>query len=421
MVEAKTELPEAAVAPALRRPELVAPAGDFACLRAALAAGADAVYYGVGNRLNMRTAARNFRLEDLPEIAAACRARGARNYLTLNTIVFQRELADCSAILERAVGRVDAVIAWDPAVLRRCRELGLPTHVSTQASVASIESARYYRGLGAVRIVPARECTLDEVLDIQREAGVEVEAFVHGAMCINFSGQCFLSQDLFNRSGNRGECLQPCRREYLIHEVEEGAEYLLGRDYVLSAKDLCTMPFIEVLIASGLDAFKIEGRNRNPEYVDTVVRCYRRALDAHRDGRLDATLKEALVAELKTVYNRTFAGGFYFGRPIAEFAHSRRNQATHRKEYVGYVTHYYRKIGVVEIQVMSNPFRPGDELIIDGPTSGVVRVKPAQVLRDGQPLAETPRAAVTLPCAERVRRGDKVYIHVLRQGRRAGE
>jgi putative protease len=401
-------------------PELLAPAGDFTCLEAALQAGADAVYFGVGD-LNMRVTARNFGRDDLPEISRRCRAAGARAYLALNTIVFGDEREAIRSLLKAALGQVDAVICWDPAVIGLCRELGHEIHISTQASVANPDAAAFYKTLGATRVVPARECSLAEVKRIREQAGIEVETFVHGAMCVSFSGRCFLSQDVFGKSGNRGACLQPCRREYRVTEVEDGDEYILGEDYVMSARDLCTIPFFEQVIEAGIDSCKIEGRNRNPEYVDTVTRCYRRAIDAYFAGTLDQSLKDELMATLHGVFHRTFSDGFYHGRPVASFTQSRGSQAEYRKESVGLVTNYYKRIRVVEIQVQSNSFSPGDELMIQGPTTGVVRFSPDEILVEGEPVEAAPRAIVTCKLAERVRPGDKVFIRVLRQGKRFGE
>lgn len=402
------------------RPELLAPAQDFICLRAAIQAGCDAVYFGI-EEMNLRTAAHNFRLEDIPELSQTCRAAGVKAYLTLNVIVFPGEMGRVRTILEAAAGQVDAVICWDPAVLGVCRELGLPIHVSTQASVANIEAACFYRDLGAVRVVPARECTLEDVKAIREGAGVQVETFIHGAMCVNYSGRCFLGQDVFGGSGNRGACLQPCRREYRIVEVEEGHEYILGQDYVLSARDVCAMPFLEEVLEARVDALKIEGRNRNPEYVDTTVRCYRRAIDAWFEGRLDETLKGSLVEELRRVYNRRFSDGFYHGRPIASFTGCRRSQATHRKEFVGVVTNYYDRARVVAVAVRGDTFREGDELLIEGRTTGLVRFRPAEIRVDGQRVPEAPRGVVTMKLDQVVREGDKVYVSVLRQGKSAGQ
>ncbi len=402
------------------RPELLAPAQDFTCLQAAIQAGCDAVYFGIGE-LNMRSAARNIEPADLPEFGRLCRGAGVKAYLALNVIVFEHELPAVQELLDAAVGQVDAVIGWDPAVLAACRERGLPIHVSTQASVASAATARFYRDLGAVRVIPARECTLAEITAIRAGSGIEVETFVHGAMCVSYSGRCFLGQDVFGKSGNRGACLQPCRREYLITEVEEGDQYILGQDYVMSARDLCTIPFLEELIEARIDAFKIEGRNRNPEYVETVVGCYRQAIDAYFAGRLSGDLKAALVHRLQQVYNRRFSDGFYHGRPVTSFTGSRRSQAEYRKEYVGVVKNYYDRARVVAVNVLSNTFRVGDELLIQGRTTGVVRFTVPEIRVEDTPVDAAPRGLVTLKLDALVREGDKVYVRVLRQGKSAGE
>jgi putative protease len=402
------------------RPELLAPAQDFTCLQTALRAGCDAVYFGL-DQLNMRTAAHNFRREDIGELAQVCREAGVKAYLALNTIVFPGETETVAAVLDAAQGQVDAVICWDPAVIQACRERQLPIHISTQASVTNVAAARFYRELGAERVVLARECTLEDVVAIRDGAGIQVETFVHGAMCVNYSGRCFLGQDVFGGSGNRGACLQPCRREYRITEVEEGHEYILGQDYVLSARDVCTISFIEELIEARIDAFKIEGRNRNPEYVDTTVRCYRRAIEAYFAGELTEALKASLVDALRRVYNRAFSDGFYHGRPVTSFTGSRRSQAEYRKEYVGVVKNYYDRARVVAVTVLGDTFREGDELLVQGRTTGLVRFRPEEIRVDGERVAEAPRGLVTMKLDQLVREGDKVYIVVLRQGRSAGE
>lgn len=401
-------------------PELLAPAQDFTCLHAAIAAGCDAVYIGLDG-FNMRQAAGNFTLEELGHAVSVCRDASVRIYLALNTIVFTDELARVRTVLERAAGLVDAIVCWDPAVVSLCRELGHAIHVSTQASVASVAAARFYKSLGAERVVPARECTLDEVVAIREEAEIEVECFIHGAMCVNYSGRCFLSQDLFNRSANRGDCLQPCRREYVVKEVGEEVELVIGQDYVMSAKDLCTLPFIDTLIDAGIDAFKVEGRNRSAEYVDTTVRCYREALDAHAAGCLDKTLKAKLVDELRRVFNRGFSDGFYHGRSVSSFTGSSDNQATHRKEFVGIVSNYYAQAGVMEVAVQSNTFSVGDEVMVQGPTTGVLYFSPKEIRQEDIPVSSAPRGRVTVKLAQKVRRGDKVFVRVPREGKRAGE
>jgi len=398
--------------PLLKRPELLAPAGDPTCLTAAIQGGCDAVYFGV-SRLNMRSAgAENFCVEGIPDVCATCHERGIRAYLTLNTIVYEDELPEVEQVLRAARGHVDAVICWDPAVIGVCREFGMPLHVSTQASIANTRSLDFYKQLGAERVILARELTLEEVQQIKRRTDLEIEAFVHGAMCVSVSGRCFLSHEVYGKSGNRGECYHNCRREYLVKETQDGYEFVVGQDYVLSAKDLCTIPFIEKLVEAGIDSFKIEGRNRNPEYVRTVVGCYRQALDACMAGTLDDALKEELVARVRTVYNRDFSDGFYMGRPVGDYVAGTGNQATVSKQYVGRVLTYYKKVQVVEIEVQSYVFGKGDTLMVQGATTGVVTFQPDEIRQDELPVDRVERGVATVRLTTRVRDTDKVYVLV---------
>ena len=396
------------------KPELLAPAGDETCLRAALHAGCDAVYLGVEG-FNMRASARNFRSDRLKNAASLCSEYGARLYLTLNTMVYGSELERVRALLERVADSVDAVICWDAAVMEMCRELTVPFHVSTQASVSNAAAAAHYRQFGASRVIPARECTLEEIAAIRRLSGLEVEVFVHGAMCASVSGRCFLSQAAFGQSANRGECLQNCRREYLIRDVADNHEFVLGRDYVMSARDLCAMPFLDRILDAGVDALKIEGRGRSPEYVDTVVRCYRAAVDDWHDGELTAERKEAYIADLKTVFNRGFSSGFYLGRPVRDWSREYGSQATYRKAYVGRVLNYYKQAQVAHVRVESEPFREGDRLLIQGKTSGVVRLQPTGMRQEETDVERVRRGTVTFRVPQRVREGDRVYVMVRRR------
>ncbi len=391
-------------------PELLAPVGDFTCLTAAVQGGCDAVYFGVGE-LNMRSGTpRGFRSDDLPVVAERAHAAGIRAYLALNTIVFSGERGRVADLLDRARDTVDAVICWDPCVIGECARRNLPVHLSTQASVANADAARFYRDLGVRRIVPARECTLEELRIIRDEAGVELEIFIHGAMCMAVSGRCFLSQDTFGRSANRGQCLQNCRREYRITDVEEGAEHVLGQHTVLSARDLCTLPFLDTLLDAGFHAFKIEERARNPEYVKTVVQLYRAAMTAWREGHLDDSLKSDSVQRLRRVFNREFSEGFYLGRPIAEFATRADNRATRTKQFVGVVTNYYAKACAAEILVQSTLIGCGDTVMVQGATTGTVEFELGEIRQRERPVQIAERGTATIPAPERVRRNDKVYV-----------
>jgi putative protease len=330
------------------KPELLAPAGDWISLRAAVKAQADAVYFGI-KELNMRANAKNFELSEMKKVVQFCHENNVKAYLTLNTIIYQSELDNIKKILDFAKkAKIDAVIAWDFSILKLCKELGLRIHLSTQASVSNFDSAKYYYDtFGVKRIVLARECTLQEIKKIicmieDSKIDLEIETFIHGAMCVSVSGRCFLSQFVFNKSANRGDCLQPCRRSYIVKDTEEEHEFKLENNFVMSPKDLCAMPFIDKLIDSGIHSFKIEGRNRSPEYVKIVVSCYRDIIDYYssmsqemcEDSFLDdlENKKKELVENLKTVYNRGFSSGFFLGRPISEWTDVYGSKATTRKE-----------------------------------------------------------------------------------------
>jgi len=256
--------------------ELLAPAGNFPMLVAAIKAGADSVYFGL-KEFSMRQNARNFTIKDLDKIEKICKPKNIKRYLTLNTIIYDNELKRIEKIIKQIKNKVDAIICWDLLVIQLCRKYKIPFHISTQASVANTKAAEFYKKLGAERIVLARELNLKQIKDISKK--IDVETFIHGAMCVSISGRCFTSQFLFNKSANRGECIHPCRRSYIVRDKQEGYELEIDNDKIMSAKDLCTLPFIEKLKKAGIRAFKIEGRNRDPRYVDTVVKVYRKALD----------------------------------------------------------------------------------------------------------------------------------------------
>lgn len=413
-------------------PELLAPAGDWKSLDASLDAGADAIYFGVRG-FNMRAAAKNFTARDLPKIVIRCHERKVRAYLTLNVVVFEREISRLARLLIAAkVAGVDGVICSDFAVLAAARKAGLEVHASTQMSVANSASIKFLHGLGVRRFVLARECSLEDIRKIKaslrktlgkKAAGVTIEAFAHGAMCVSMSGRCFLSNFEGGKSANRGECSQQCRREYRIVEERGGQEWTLGKDYILSPKDLCTLPFIEKLIAAGVDSLKIEGRNRSPEYVSTVVGVYRRALDFYAQNRGKrgwqnrfADLKAELLVAVERVYNRGFSSGFYCGKPIEKWSTRPQNASSMQKRFVGIVVNYFKKPAVAEIAVQDAPFALGDELIIEGTTTGFFRQKVESLQVESRAVSEAqPGARVALQVSEPVRRGDKLYVMRLRR------
>ncbi|MFH1456961.1 MAG: peptidase U32 family protein [Patescibacteria group bacterium] len=372
------------------KPELLAPIQDFISLQAAIQGGCDAVYFGVRG-FNMRAGAKNFTVADLKKIAGICHKNKIRAYLAVNTIIYQDELKNIESILKKArAAGVDAIICWDMAVLQTAKKLGHKIHLSTQASISNSAAAEFYKAAGVERIILARECLLGDIKKINmalnpmgKKIAIGLEIFIHGAMCVSVSGRCFLSGFNYGKSANRGECLQSCRRRYLIKEIEEGKEFEIGEDYVLSPKDLCALPFIEKLFQSGAVSFKIEGRNRSPEYVRTVTGVYRRAIDEYFENnkkkdfkkRFEA-LKTELLRELKTVYNRDFSDGFYLGKPVNQWTHSYGSRATEKKIHLGKVVHFYNKISVAEIAIQAGKnLKAGDEIYIQGPATGVFRQK----------------------------------------------
>ncbi len=403
-----------------KRPLLLAPAGSFSSLTAALAAGADAVYFG-STLFNMRATAGNFQLNQLPEVVRRTRDAGAKAFLTLNVQVYDDELGRAERVLSAArEAGVDAVIAWDPAVMERARALGLPLHVSTQASVANVETALHYERLGARTVVLARELSLDRIAGLiaelrRRGSDLAVEIFAHGAMCVAVSGRCFLSQHAFGKSGNRGECTQPCRRSWRIVDDERELEFRVEASTLLSPRDLCTLPIMERILASGVGLLKIEGRSRSPEYVSTVTGIYRRALDGAVAGTYDAAALAADMEALSTVYNKKFHTGFYERPPgPAEFTDVENSAATHRKVYLGRVTRVYGKIGVFDLEMHSGELVEGTEVLIIGPRTGVARGRAVSIQdADGRPVPSAHRgdlAGVKLDPFTPVRPKDKVFV-----------
>lgn len=405
----------------MKKPEILAPAGDFTCLEAAIQAGADAVYLGLGG-FNMRARASvNFCRDDLPAIR---RRLGARKlYLTLNAIVFEGELPEVEALVAYAKPYVDAFIVADWGVIDICKRLGATFHISTQMSCSNFLSARFLASQGAERVVLARECALSEVADIIRKSGVEVECFVHGAQCVAESGRCLMSHDVFGCSANRGECHQPCRRRFLVKAVdlyeddkgnpvhESNTAFIVEPHTVLSAKDLCSLSFVDKLMEAGIASFKIEGRARNAEYVKTVVGAYRRAVDAVSDGTYSQELVDELTNEVKKVFHREFSVGMYYGRPgVDQFTDSEDSLATTVKRHAGIVLDYFVKAGIVQVKIQDHPIRIGDTLQIHGPTTGVQELVVHELRRDDDVLEIAERGNWVTFKAPRCRVGDKVFF-----------
>ncbi|MBU1535182.1 U32 family peptidase, partial [Myxococcota bacterium] len=380
------------------RPLLLSPAGSFASLTAALNSGADAVYFGT-TLLNMRAAASNFELNQLPEVARCAHGAGAKAYLTLNVQVYDHELETVEKVLLRAKeAGVDAVIAWDMAVVQRAREIGLPFHMSTQASIANVETALFYESLGAKTLVLARECSLNQIEAMtaelrRRGSELKIEIFAHGAMCVAISGRCFLSQHAFGKSGNRGECMQPCRRSYRIIDKEGELEFGVEASTLLSPRDLCTIPLIPRLVSSGVNLLKLEGRNRSPDYVATVTRTYRDALDRAILGNYSASDMERDMETLSAVYNKKFHTGFYDAPPTGEhFTEVENSAATHKKKYLGVITRVYGKIQVFDLELHTGTLEMGQKVMIIGPRTGVHQGEVVSIFNGaGEPVSNLTR------------------------------
>lgn len=399
-----------------KRPEILAPVGDETMLAAAINAGADAVYFGV-KELNMRATAGNFELSQLKNITRRCHDSGLNAYLTLNTIVYDNELKKVARIISDAQkAGVDAVIAWDMAVVTEALRQGMEVHLSTQASVSNFEALRHFAEMGIKRIVLARECTLEQIRSIVEKIAiekldVEIEAFVHGAMCVSISGRCLMSQFMFCRSANRGDCLQPCRHEYDVMDKENGHVLTIGNEYVLSPKDLCAIKFIDKLMDAGIVCFKIEGRVKTPEYVQVVVSAYRRGADACIEGSFTPELAGELEAGLKRVFNRGFSSGFYMGEPIDQFTDVYGARDNIAKQYVGRVMKYYARVGVAEIRVDSYSVSLGDMIMVQGPTTGVLEARVESMQVEHAPVEKVEKgASVGIKLPSQVRPNDKVYL-----------
>ena len=422
-----------------KTPEILAPAGDFTCLQAAIDAGADAVYFGLGT-FNMRARSGvNFRADDLPEIRRRCEAVApdrapVRRYLALNAIMFEDEAAEIERVIVSAKPYADAFIVSDWGVVSLCRRHGVKFHVSTQMSTSNSMAVRFLAEQGASRVVLARECTLAEVRRIHDlSPDVELECFVHGAQCVAESGRCFMSHDVFGKSACRGECVQPCRRRFLVKAVDlyedsEGrpvhpdakASYVVEPHTVLSARDLCSLPFVDKLVAAGIASFKIEGRARNANYVKTVTAAYRRAVDAVAAGEFTPSLADELVESVKTVFHREFSAGLYFGRPgVDQFADSEDSRATTVKRHIGVVVDYFLQAGVAQVKVQDHEIRPGDPVQIHGPTTGVAELTVGELWRDDERLDVGEKGGWVTFKAPRCRVGDKVFfVESLDGGRR---
>lgn len=401
--------------------ELMAPAGNFESLQAALDNGADSVYFGV-EQLNMRARASiNFTLADLPEIAKRCKKKGVRTYLTLNTIIYDHDLSLIKTLLDAAKSAgLTAVIAMDQAVISYARQIGMEVHISTQINITNIETVKFY-ALFADTMVMSRELSLGQVKKIVDQIEkdqvkgpsgklVEVEIFGHGALCMAVSGKCYLSLHSHNSSANRGACKQNCRKKYTVIDQETGFEIELENEYMMSPKDLCTVNFLNQVIETGVKVLKIEGRGRAPEYVAKVTKVYREAIDAYYEGNYSIEKVEKWMAELAKVYNRGFWSGYYLGQKLGEWTDVDGSKATQKKIYIGKGEHYFPKTKIGEFKIEAYGICLGDKILITGPTTGVKEFDLTEMLVNDQPISTATKGdSCTIPLPFRIRKADKLY------------
>ncbi len=401
--------------------ELLSPAGSFESLQAAIKGGADAIYFGV-EQLNMRTKSVNsFSANDIKEISAICRVNGLRAYLTLNTVMYEHDLQLMRYIInEVKKHRIDAVIASDYAVIEYCNMQNIPVHISTQANVSNIEAVQFHARFADV-IVLARELTLKQVEAISREISrrkikgisgelMKIEVFVHGALCMAISGKCYLSLHDLNSSANRGACNQNCRRKYKVTDAETNESLLVENEYIMSPKDLCTIEILDELVSSGVSVLKIEGRSKGPDYVYTVTKCYREALEAIYNNSFTDQKKEEWMKQLSTVYNRGFWEGYYLGRKLGEWTTHSGSVATEKKIYIGKGSKYYPKIKVGEFIIESGSIKSGDTCMITGPAFGMVKEKLDLLIVNGIKSDVAVKAdKITFPFDTKITSQDKLY------------
>ena len=401
--------------------EIMAPVGSRESLTAAIQAGADAIYFGIG-QLNMRAHSANpFTIDDLHEIAQTCADHGIKSYLTVNTIIYGEDIEQMHTIVDAAKkAGISAVIASDVAVMTYCNRIGQEVHLSTQLNISNIEALKFYAQFADV-VVLARELNLDQVAAIQR--GIEeqdirgpkgerirIEMFCHGALCMAISGKCYMSLHHANRSANRGECVQVCRRSYTATDNETGEQLAIDNKYIMSPKDLKTIRFMDKLMASGVRVLKIEGRARGPEYVYTVVKCYKEAVASVIEGCFTEEKKEEWDRRLATVFNRGFWDGYYLGQRLGEWNRNYGSNATERKVYVGKGVKYFSKLGVAEFTVEAAELNRGDKLLITGPTTGVMYVDADEIRLELEPVEVAPKGThVSFAVPGKIRPSDKLF------------
>ncbi len=401
--------------------EIMAPVGSRESLQAAIQAGAGSIYFGIG-RLNMRAhSANTFTIDDLREIASTCAAHGIKTYLTVNTIIYDADIDDMHEIVDAAKeAGISAVIASDMAVITYCRKVGVEVHLSTQLNISNIEALQFYAQFADVAVL-ARELNMDQVTRIHEQIAernvcgpsgqqIRIEMFCHGALCMAVSGKCYMSLDNAGRSANRGECMQICRRSYTVTDNETGTQLEIDNKYIMSPKDLKTVRFIDRMMKAGVRVFKIEGRARGPEYVYTVVKCYKEAIQSVLDGTFTDEKKDDWDKRLATVFNRGFWDGYYQGQRLGEWNKNYGSNATERKVYVGRGVKYFSKLGVAEFSCEACEFSVGDKMLITGPTTGVIYVTVEEIHDDTHAVETAQKGTrVSFKVPDKVRPSDKLF------------
>ena len=401
--------------------EIMAPVGSRESLAAAIQAGANSVYFGIG-KLNMRShSANHFTIDDLNEIAETCKAHGIQTYLTVNTVIYGEDITTMHEIIDAAkAANITAVIASDVAVMMYCRQVGVEVHLSTQLNISNIDALKFYAQFADVAVL-ARELNMDQVKEIHEQIlkqnicgpkgePIRIEMFCHGAFCMAISGKCYMSLHDANRSANRGECVQICRRSYTVTDNETGNQLEIDNKYIMSPKDLKSVRFIDKMMDAGVRVFKIEGRARGPEYVHTVVSCYKEAIESVLDGTFTEEKKDKWDERLSTVFNRGFWDGCYQGQKMGEWTKEYGNKATEKKVLIGKVMKYFSRLGVAEIAVEANTFAKGEKLLITGNTTGAMFLNADEIRYDLKPVEVAEQGwRVSIPVPDKVRPNDKLF------------
>lgn len=401
--------------------EIMAPVGSRESLAAAIQAGANSVYFGIG-KLNMRShSANHFTIDDLNEIAETCKAHGIQTYLTVNTVIYGEDITTMHEIIDAAkAANITAVIASDVAVMMYCRQVGVEVHLSTQLNISNIDALKFYAQFADVAVL-ARELNMDQVKEIHEQIlkqnicgpkgePIRIEMFCHGAFCMAISGKCYMSLHDANRSANRGECVQICRRSYTVTDNETGNQLEIDNKYIMSPKDLKSVRFIDKMMDAGVRVFKIEGRARGPEYVHTVVSCYKEAIECVLDGTFTEEKKDKWDERLSTVFNRGFWDGYYQGQKMGEWTKEYGNKATEKKVLIGKVMKYFSRLGVAEIAVEANTFAKGEKLLITGNTTGAMFLNADEIRYDLKPVEVAEQGwRVSIPVPDKVRPNDKLF------------